>query len=206
VDWICLIVNPAYSREKECVLLNELSGVFGEDLLEMRVVREGGKVADGDYCFVQCSNYESHIVEIRSSSCVLGVLPSYEEPQLLSQNEVDIFFGHIQEDNRPQRLFRGDIVKANAGYLSGLIGIVSCVVMRNLYRVVFKFHLRGFADLLPGERLDYIDNVFQHLKSPVLVDKSGETGRIPVQKMPSDVLESIAKSRAIISEVHWCPD
>jgi len=207
MDWLCLIISPTYCRKGRDSVLAEMRRIFGGDLEDIRFVEEGEEWAsEGGYCFLKCQDYEDYVPQLRLSTAVVGVLPSYESPQYLTDEEIASFYGHVIEDGRTSRLFRGDIVVVTGGYLTGLVGIVNGITRPNVYRVVFRFHIRCFEERLSVDRLLFVDNLFRHMKKPVLGVEPGETGRFPVTRLSEDELELCAKTRANLSEIHWGPD
>jgi len=204
MDWLCFIISPTYCRKGSDAVLEEMRRIFGKNLLDVRFVDEGDEWAsEGGYCFLKCLDYEGHVPSLRSSLAVVGVLHSYETPEYLTDEEIASFYGHIVDDKRADRLYRGDIVVVTAGYLSGLVGIINGIVRLNVYRVVFKFYIRSFEERLSEDRLLFVDNLFRHIKRPVSRTSPGETGRFPVTGLSESDLELCARTRAHLSEVHW---
>ena len=179
MDWICLLVNPTFFRRGRVILEAELGRVFGDDLLELRVVfgDEGSrKDVEEYYAFIRCQNYQNHLSGLMSSSAIKGVLTTYENPVFLSDADVNAFMDSIEEEAAPVNLSVGDVVKVREGYLSGLTGLVTEDQGSRSYQVMFRFHTRKFHEEMPISSLTLVESVFDHLKIPVLTDSLRESG------------------------------
>lgn len=204
MNWLCFVVSPTYCRKGKDAVLSEIRQIFDDDdLVDIRFVEaEEEWASEGDYCFLKCNRYEHYIASLKQSAAIVGVLPSYESPEYLSDDDVSSYYGHL-DNGRTDRLFRGDIVIVTGGYLTGLIGIVKRLVGQNVYQVVFRFYIRCFEELLPIDRLLFLDNLFRHVKMPVTETEPEETGQFPVAELSN--LELCAKTR-VFSEVPWGPN
>lgn len=174
-SWICLLVNPMFYRKGREVLEAELRAVFGDDLVEMKVVLDEPAPSCEFYTFVRCSDYKSHVQALAQSSAVKGVLPSYENPAPLSDEEVAGFVESVETADEPPALRLGDVVRVADGYLENLTGIVLSGD-GDAYRVMFRFHTRRFTEVLNPSSLELDGNLFENLKFPVMPDKV----RVPV--------------------------
>jgi hypothetical protein len=193
VKWICLVVS-GFQAAKKTAFEGEVSSLFGADFKEMRLVAgDNIPFAEDVYCLVQCSNYTSHVQDLIASPVIRNVLTSYEDPFYLSDHDVEDFCLSLH----PERLVVfdfGDIIRVTTGYLSGLTGIVLGCESDSHYRVTFRFHTRSFVEVLKGECLELLDNVFEHLKFPVVSDSLGEEELITLRRLMGD--EDFAKYRA----------
>jgi len=176
-DWICLIVNPTFYRRGRAILENELNKVFGEDLLELRVVfGEEHKDVEEYYAFVRCSDYDQHLSSVMSSPAIKAVLSTYENPVYLSDADVNEFMESIEEEASPVNLSVGDMVKVKDGYLSGLTGFVTDDIGHRRYKVLFRFHTRKFQEEMAIGSLTLVDSLFGKLKFPVVTDNLMDSG------------------------------
>lgn len=176
-DWICLLVNPKYYRRGKEVIELELFKVFGDDLVELRVIIDDESTdAEEYYAFIRCRNYQEHLSKLMNCRVIKGVLSSYDSPTYLSHEDVKGFISSINEEEIPECLSVGDVVKVNEGYLSGLTGLVVKDKGSMIYEVKFKFHTREFEEEIPITHLTLVDSVFDHLKIPVPTAELQEHG------------------------------
>jgi len=176
-DWVCLIINPTYYRRGKSLLDAELRKIFSDDLDEIRVVfGEEKKDVEEYYAFVRCSNYDNHVIEVRRSSAIRSVLPSYDAPAYLSDAEVNEFMSSIEEKNVSEYLLVGDVVKVKNGYLSGLTGLVIGESGSRDYDILFRFHTRKFEERISITNLSRTESIFENIKVPVLTDSLMESG------------------------------
>jgi hypothetical protein len=174
-------------------LANELCRVFGDDLVEVQIVCDEQMEASGEYySFVKCSNYHSHQEEAIASHAIASVVLTYEEPSYLTDQEVDEFMASVLTAEASRVYVMGDIVRVTEGLTSGLNGIVvvpgpeECVVG-------FKLYTRRFTETIPVTFLEYVDNVFLHLKFPVTED------RLTAKKLPRGGIYPKAREALIVS-------
>lgn len=177
--WVCLTINPSYLRKGRDVLSKEIGRIFGDDLLELRVALDDDDVDPEElYAFVRCAKYFPYVKKLRESPAVRKVLSSYENPVFLSDGDVSGFIGSVETKKDTKILHIGDVVTIKDGYLSGLTGIVSERISEELYRISFKFHTRKFTEKMSVNSLEFTDNIFDHLKVPVIgsIDNLQECG------------------------------
>lgn len=142
----------------------EIEKLFGDDFRELRLVADSG--VEDVYGFLKCENYEEHIERVARSSVVNSVLPNYDNPHLLTDKEVSDFIRSAHPHRQSRNLITGDVVKVVSGTFGGLTGIVASAAGRGTYYVVFKFYLRSLCERLSGDELEFVDNIFDHIKSP----------------------------------------
>ena len=147
--WICLIIGSRFfPREKHTVVEASLRGIFGADLIDHYIAAASADVIDAFnypdfYAFVRVSDYSIHVGKLKRSHVIIGVLPSYDHPQPLSDDEVLAFQNDINE-KQCDNLRYGDVVTVREGYLSDLTGIVVARSKSGLFRVYFRLHSREF--------------------------------------------------------------
>jgi hypothetical protein len=140
--------------------------VFGEDLIAIKITAPLDDLSSDSYCFVRCAGYHSHISDLLSSPIVRAVLPSYEQPQSLTDAEVNGFFKSF-EPPKSADLSRGDLIVVVDGYLSGLFGLVVGPGRKKRWRIQFRFYVRKFVEEMHSNQVEVVDNAFRRLKSPV---------------------------------------
>jgi transcription antitermination factor NusG len=176
----------------------EVGRVFGDDLIEVRMTEPMDDMSSDSYCFVRCDGYHPHIGDLISSTVVRAVLPSYEQPQPLSDVEVDAFFESFEKPGSAE-LSRGDLVQVVDGYLSGLFGLVVGPGRRKRWRVQFKFYVRKFVEEMYPSQVKVVDNVFRRLKSPVTSATLSRDGLRVMEEMMGrlDFKEYMAERRGL---------
>lgn len=168
-SWICLMIHPSYHRKGRGVLESELSRIFGEDLLDLRVVMDEDEDPELDefYAFIRCKKYFPYVSKLINSTAVRKALPSIESPSFLGEDEVSAFIQSSEGEPDGRILNIGDIVEIKDGYLSGLNGVISDRISFDHYEVTLKFHTRKFSEVMEIGSLIFVDSVFSHLKFPV---------------------------------------
>ena len=192
-SWICLVVSSLYHNGDKKALAGELCRVFGDDLEEVRIVCDEQMEASGEYySFIKCSDYFTHMEDAAASHAIASVVSSYEDPSYLTDAEVDEFVESVQVAESARVFVLGDIVKVTEGLTSGLNGIVvepgekECLV-------VFRIYTRRFVKKISVTSLEYLDNVFLHVKYPVTED------RLTAKILPSSGIYSKAREALIAS-------
>ena len=192
-SWICLVVSSLFHGGDKEALAGELCRVFGDDLEEVRIVCDEKMEASGEYySFIKCSNYSTHIEDAVASHAIASIVLSYEDPSYLSENEVDEFMESVTIAEASRVYVIGDIVKITEGLTSGLNGLIvesgpeECLV-------AFSLYTRRFVETIPVTSLEYVDNVFLHLKFPVMED------RLTAKKLPRGGIYPKAREALIAS-------
>lgn len=193
--WICITVSTTFHHGDKSAVATELRRVFGGDLKEIRLVCDEIMWESGEYyCFILCSNYESHISALKENALFFRVIPHFDKPNWLTHEEVDRFTSSVERAGIPIGLSKGDIVFVKEGYLKNLYGlVVSCEGGKaKKIRVSFHFYLKSFVVSIPATSLQYIDNIFKHRKFPITRDDLVK-GRIPKNLISRDVREVLSK-------------
>jgi hypothetical protein len=192
-NWICLVVSSLFHNGDKKALAGELCRVFGEDLEEVRIVCDESMDASGEYySFIKCSNYYAHMDDAVASHAIANVVLSYEEPSYLTDREVDEFMDSVLVAESSRIFVVGDMVKVTEGLTSGLNGIIvepgyeECTV-------AFSIYTRKFTEKIPVTSLEYVDNVFLHVKFPVTED------RLTAETLPRSGIYSEAREALIVS-------
>jgi hypothetical protein len=191
--WICLVVSSLFHNGDKKALAGELCRVFGDDLEEVRIVCDEKMEASGEYySFIKCSDYFTHMEEASSSHAISSVVLSYEEPSYLTDAEVDEFVDSVMDAESGRVFVLGDMVKVTEGLTSGLNGIVvepgeaECLV-------AFRIYTRRFVEKISVTSLEYLDNVFLHVKFPVTED------RLTAKKLPPGGIYPKAREALIVN-------
>jgi len=192
--WICLVVSSLFQGGNKKALAAELCRVFGDDLDELRVVCDDQMEASGEYySFIKCSNYHEHLDDVIASHAVASVVLSYEQPSYLSDAEVDEFVASVNVTKAARVFCMGDMVKVTEGVMSGLNGIVVDPAA-DVCHVAFRIYTRRFTEEISVTSLEYVDNVFLHMKFPVTEDRLTEK-RLPVTGIHPKAREALIASR-----------
>ncbi len=169
--WICLIIGSQYAkREKRKLISKEVKRIFGKDFLDFKIIDdESGAEAQEYYSFVRCLNYHSYIADLKRSSIIIGVLPSYDNPSIINNSDVAGFGDSVEKQRNPGKLFIGDVVKIKHGDLENLAGIVVGESDGGeKYEVLFKLYTVSFTRIISTKETIFIQNIFDSLKIPVI--------------------------------------
>jgi hypothetical protein len=177
--WICVVLNKNLCTKGLEVVTKEMRKLAGDSFVDFRMVDDG---FDGDsYSFLKCNpTIISYMDNFRKNTNVVTVLDSYENPTMLSDEEVVPFVS--EEDKEILGTRYGDMVQVlGEGYFSGLHGVVIGGGVE-YSEVLFRFHTVTKRERLSNEELILIGNVFKKLKIPLVdvVFSKGDGGKFPV--------------------------
>jgi hypothetical protein len=171
--WVCLSINTSFQHGDKDAVSREIDRIFGDDLVELRIVSDDGLKCSGEYfAFVKCLDYHPHADDLKDSGAVFRVVPSYFEPAFLSDEEVDKFTKSVEEDDgdEPAELIYGDIVRVKEDipdgirYLSNLYGlVVERGKLEKWYKVYFRLETKSFHRTIRSTSVEYIGNVLESL-------------------------------------------
>ena len=173
--WICLTISSAFHHGDEESVILEIQRIFGDDFRESIIVCGDEFKKTGEfYFFVLCTEYQNHISGLRDSAAVLGVVPSYNKPDILSRKEVDVFKESVDKKLPSEKLIYCDMVKVNKKvnpkslqYLSGLHGLVVGYGKRpGTVRVYFRFKTNSFMYVIASTSLEFLGNILQSIRIP----------------------------------------
>jgi len=155
------MVNKSLSPNNETAISNELRLIFGEDLLEFKVVCNDNISSSGEYyLFVNCQNYGEHVERLGRCNFVTGVVPSIETPYRFSPKEIGDFSSSAVKKEEKNHIFNsGDVVLVRDGYLKGLYGIVTEEAKSKKFKVFFSFYVRQFSEIFCVKSLEFIGRV-----------------------------------------------
>jgi transcription antitermination factor NusG len=167
--WVCLVINGRYSKASSLKFVEkEIKGVFGKNFVESVVINDGLNMEGQEfYSFVKCRNYLKSIVKIKSSSVIVGVLSSYDNPTFVSEYEVSVFKKSVERRKNPAKLFEGDIVIVKSGDFCRLEGVVVGEVGKREYEVLFRLYTKTFTEKFKMDNVTYVGNIFDKIKLPV---------------------------------------
>lgn len=157
-QWFCFLVNLNFLRRKTRSVENEVKKAFGSDFLGFSITPDVSKSEDV-YAFVKCKNYHNHKDGIRNCIAIKSVLASIDSPCFLSDDEVLQFLDSAAVNLSNERFKIGDIVEVTNGCYKGLHGVVTEVMKKQMYSVLFSFHIRRFQEKISAQDLELSCNV-----------------------------------------------
>jgi len=177
-NWYCFIFDRKRVRglgSLEELLRKTAEEIFGEDFYDICVI--GDKITEEtfethaeSYFFVRCSNYHNHSQEVKRSSVITLVLPSTDNPDIVSNADIDLFKETSNEKFRnDQKFMSGDIVRVKDGYLQNLTGIVLEENKDGSYAVFFRLYTRQFVEKIKDKNIVFVGRLFDYSsqRSPV---------------------------------------
>jgi len=185
------MVSASFRYGDKEALVGEIRSIFGNDLAEVRLIDDEVMRESGEYyCFVNISEYEVHVESLIESTAVCRVVPTYDCPHEFSPQEVDDFGKSVDRAEVPEGFDIGDMVMLTNGELKGLYGIITKQAEHGHYIVAFRMCTRAFEEVIPVEDMEFVDNVFKHLKFPVTMDgiRSGD-----LHREGTGVMEALSK-------------
>ncbi len=163
-QWIVLMVNASFHHGDKNAVLQEIKCIFRDDLLEVRVVTDEIMEVSGEYyCFVRCYNYSQHIEDLVRSIAIARVVPSYENPDFLAEEDIAGFAVSIDERDAPSDFTYGDIVLVTENYLKNLYGVITEPGARKC-KVFFRLHMRTFISSISVTSLKWCGNVLDQMR------------------------------------------
>ena len=183
-NWICLIVGRQFSKKDGLnIVTKEIKNIFNDDdFADLVVVDSNAPFAEGEqyYSFLKCRNYKKYVLRLKRCPVIIDVLPAFESPYFISEEEVFSFEESAKESKNPAKLNFGDLVKVEKGLLQNLKGFVVKQISENEYSIMFKLYTRCFHEVLPISDLAFEKNLFDKIRVPVLsYANSEETGCAP---------------------------
>ena len=205
--WICLTVSTSFHHGDKSAVATELRRIFGTDLKEIRIVCDDVMWQSGEYyCFILCSNYGNHISALKEDALFFRVIPSFDKPNYLMQEEVEGFTVSVERAGVPTELSKGDVVFVKEGYLKNLYGLV---IERDKgknkkFRISFHFYLKKFVASVPATSLQFMDNIFRHRKFPITREDllSGKIPKKTIDKAIWEVIKKFANKHKIYRKAH----
>ena len=199
--WVCITVSTDYHRGDRKAATSLIERIFGEDLKEVLFVcDEVMWKSEEYYCFVRCDNYSNHTSTLRENSLFFHVVPSCDKPDLMTTEDVNKFIHSVQNANKRDEFFRGDIVTIKEGYLKNLCGLV-IGRHKKKYRVSFHFCTKKFVEQIPEGYLQFMGSLFKNKRFPV-TRRSFEKGHIPIGSIDPELREALKKV-ASDHKIHW---
>lgn len=165
------MVSSSFRHGDKKALVGEIKAIFGNDLVEVRIVEGETMRSSGEYyCFVRINEYDKYREGLMDSTAVCRVVPSYNNPHEFTIEEVEEFGESASSEGVPEGFDTGDMVLVGKGELKGLYGIITKQAKNGHYLVAFKMCTRVFKKTIPVEDMEFVDNVFRHLKFPVTME------------------------------------
>jgi len=166
--WLCLTIGISFHHGNKESASGKIKEIFGNDLKKAIFVHNDVMWRTGEYfCFVLCSNYESHIGSLGKNSTFFHVVPSIEKPGWLTSKEVRKFVSSMKGDENRKVFRKGDFVKVGGGRFKNLYGLVMEAGKKHKYRVVFRFCLKEIMTVISGNLLQFAGNIFGGRRLPV---------------------------------------
>lgn len=191
MKWIALMVRSSFRYGDRDAMLGEVRSIFGNDLIEARLIEDDAMRSSGEYyCFAKIRDYDSHLDSLIESTAVYWVVPCYDSPHEFTEDEVENFGQSVDRAAIPEGFEVGDMVRVNKGDLAGLYGIICDKAEHGRYRAAFRMYTRAFERLIPVEDMEFVDNVFKHVKFPVTMEgiRDGD-----IHKEGSGMMEALSK-------------
>jgi hypothetical protein len=200
-EWLCIQVSLSYCRGDKDSVVSTVRKMFGDDLKDIRLVCDDIMWLSGEYyCFVKCSNYHSHVSSLKQNPLFLGVVPNCNNPEWLSDVEVEEFAKSVITEKESHVYRRGDVVVVRDGYLKGLTGLV-IGRYRKHFRISFHLSMRNFVESLDGKSLRYIGSLFKNRRFPV-TRVSFEEDRLHTGCGDPELQEALKKN-ACHHKIYW---
>jgi hypothetical protein len=205
--WICMMVNTSFHHGDKTAVTTELRKIFSNDLKEIRLICDEIMWKSGEYyCLILCSNYDSHIPLLKENALFFKVIPSLDNPNWLTSDEVEKFTSSVEKAGIPVGLSKGDIVFVKEGYLKNLYGLVigNEKGKTKRFKVSFHFYLKRFVANITAVSLQFVDNLFKYRKFPITREDllKGKISKNFVDKDIKEVLSKIASEHKIHRKVH----
>jgi len=183
--WICLIIGRQFSKKDGLnIVTKEIKNTFdNDDFNDLVIVDSNAPFVEGEqyYSFLKCKNYKKYVLKLKRCPVILDVLPTFENPYFISEEEVYSFEKSAKESKNPAKLNFGDLVRVEKGLLQNLKGFVVKQISENEYSIMFKLYTRCFHEALPISDLAFEKSLFDKIRVPVLsYGNSRETGCAPV--------------------------
>lgn len=164
--WICLMISTSFHHGDKEAIGRDIGRIFGDDLIEIRIVCDEAMEASGEYYgFVCCENYIDHIDELVNSAAVLRVVPSYNSPHIFTVKEIEQFGNSVVESQTPGDFIYGDIVMVKMSYLQNLYGMVVNPGAKKC-TVLFRLYTDAFIKKIPVTCLEWVDNLLEKMAIP----------------------------------------
>ena len=199
--WVCIMASTSYHRGDRDAVTLAIERIFGDDLKEVLFVCDEVMWQSGEYyCFVLCSDYDSHVSVLKENTLFFQVVPNCERPDFLTTEDVNRFIASVQNANKRAEFVRGDIVVIKDGYLKNLCGLVMGKHKKK-YKVSFHFCTIRFVEQVPEGYLQFMGNLFKNRKFPI-TRKSLEEGHIPSGCADPELREALRKI-ASNHQIYW---
>lgn len=164
MDWYCVVVNERFNKEEN---FENISNELKKSLNTENVFRfeKNESFALEDYFFVSCANFVDKIPLLKNSIYFAGVLPSYENPKPISNEEIELLKQSVVKKNE-KVFYYGDVVLVKNGLYSNLYGIFLSNVDEKC-KVGFKFCAKKFIEEISFKDLEKTTNIFNHIRIPI---------------------------------------
>ena len=172
MKWYCLVTTGKISKRGKLDLIeSELKNIFKENLLDFEVLSCDDFEDSQTYLFVKTDKYAKSKKEIINSR-IIDVLPSVENPTIISEEEVFQYRESASKEERSERLRPGAVVSPKKGCYKNLQGIVVDILPGYLCKVKFKLYTETIFKNFEEQDLIYLKNIFANKKNPIRIDNT----------------------------------
>lgn len=156
--WICLTLSRNMIEKGDVFIKKEYSKKLGKNFKDIKIFDDG--LNDNAYVFVKLDDVESGVDKIRENSLAISVLPSWENPSLVAEKEIESLFAK----KTVEKLSLGDLVYVTGGGVySGLYGLV-LEDFGDMVDVFFRFHLFPKKERIERQNLIFQKNCLHLFK------------------------------------------
>jgi len=167
--WYCLVINATSCHGNVDKVVSELTNVLQNTVSSVLVVNSLEIMKTGEYfVFIEGKNSIKKKDDLLKLSCLLRIISIDETPYAFSDKEVETFRKSIEKKDYSISFKRGDVVFVKSGCFKNLFGLVLGNKGENV-KVLFKFHVRNFINVLEPNLLKKEKNVFDF--KPENIDK-----------------------------------
>lgn len=163
-EWIGLMINASFHHGDKTAVSQEMCRIFGEDLLDVRLVTDQTMEQTGEYyCFVRCRDYGQHSDDVMRSMAVACVVQTGNEAHRFSERDIASFVVSIDERNAPEDFTYGDVVLVRGTHLKNLYGVVIEPGGKRC-RVFFRLYMCTIKRLISVTSLEWCGNVLEQMR------------------------------------------
>lgn len=199
-NWYCFLLDGQHLRghSKEFIT-KEIRKIFDKDYCNVIILdnehTDNFDSLSENYIFVCCKNYNNYINKIKQSDLISLVLPSTENPSVVSDDEVSKFIETTETIEEKRAIEVGSIVKVRDGHLKNLYGVIKRVFKtKDACEVFFRLYTKTFLKKIPKSNLTCVDSFFKYVKFPIHKSvKSKDLSKNIDSKLKKKIISKIKK-------------